>query len=117
MTGKKNSVPTDPLIEQLLERVNAALAKSELPAHMALHPQSAKASYFIAAPRPRMTRQDMERIATDGVFAEMERVLADVPAATRAELTALLEAASAKLKSTQAANESAEPSSLIYTIH
>jgi hypothetical protein len=83
---------------------------------MALRPDPAARSYFIAAPRPSLTLDDMLRPAKDAPFAETERLLGEMPAERRAELIAVLKQLESAL-ATERADDSAEPPSLIYALH
>ncbi len=116
MPGKKNSSS----IETLLDRLFAALAPAEgrprLDPHMALKPDPAARSYFIAAPRPALALDDMLRPGKEAPFAETERLLADTTPERRAELVGLLQALQEAL-ATERQDGSAEPPSLIYALH
>jgi hypothetical protein len=125
MPGKKNSpsieaLPIEALsIEALIDRLFGLLTPASgarLDPHMALRPDRAARSYFIAAPRPVLTRDDMLRPAREAPFAETERLLADMPAERRAELIATLRELD-KALAAERSDESAEPPSLIYALH
>lgn len=121
MPGKKNSSSIEALpIEKLIDRLFALLTPSggaaRLDPHMALAPDPAARSYFIAAPRPSLTLEDMVRPAKEAPFAETERLLADMPAGRRAEVIALLKDLESALAA-ERADGSAEPPSLIYALH
>jgi hypothetical protein len=106
------------LIDQLIDRLfELIIAPSEGPAlasHMSLTPP-AEASHFVKAPRPVMTRADMERPDAAGLIAELDRILEDLPADARAEALGILSALADALG--PAAEGDAQPSSLIYALH
>ena len=115
MPGKKSSSSIEALIDRLFALL-APAAKAHLDPHMALAPDRTAASYFIAAPRPALTLDDMLRPGKEAPFAETERLLADMPAGQRAELLALLKELE-KALTAEHDDGSAEPPSLIYALH
>jgi hypothetical protein len=115
MPGKKSSSSIEALIDRLFDLL-APAGGPRLDPHMALAPDRAAASYFIAAPRPSLTLDDMLRPSKEAPFAETERLLAEMPEERRAELLALLKELEKALTAEQA-DDSAEPPSLIYALH
>jgi hypothetical protein len=116
MPGKKNSRSIEALIDRLFELLAPANGAPPLDPHMALAPDPAARSYFIAAPRASLTLDDMLRPAREPAFAETERLLADMPAERRAELLTVLKELQVALAA-QRPDDSAEPPSLIYALH
>jgi hypothetical protein len=116
MPGKKNSPSIEALIDRLFELLAPVNGTPPLDPHMALTPDPAVRTYFIAAPRASLTLDDMLRPDKGPAFAETERLLADMPAERRAELLAVLKQLQAALAA-ERPDESAEPPSLIYALH
>ena len=106
----------DTLLDELFELLTADGKGSAVDSHMALRPDPKAQTYFIPAPHPRLSLEEMRRPDLTGAMAEVERVLADLSPATRAavieRVTALYEALAA-----EAEDGNAEPPSLIYALH
>ncbi len=117
MTGKKNSPSIEALLDALFEELSQRNGERALDPRMALRPDPEAQSYFIAAPHPRLTLDDMLRPDKAGTMAEVERVLADMPADRRAAFVARLRAAYEALAPETADGDDAEPPSLIYALH
>ncbi len=116
MPGKKNSPSIEALLDRLFDALTPAAGAPRLDPHMALKPDPAAPSYFIAAPRPALTLDDMLGPAREAPFAETERLLAEMPAERRAELLSLLKQLQEALAAERQDGE-AEPPSLIYALH
>ncbi len=116
MPGKKNSPSIEALLDRLFDLLAPADGAPRLDPHMALAPDPAAGSYFIAAPRPSLTLDDMLRPGKDAPFSETERLLVDLPEARRAELVELLKTLRQALAAEQQ-DGTAEPPSLIYALH
>ena len=106
----------DTLLDELFEVLKAEAAARGVDPHMTLKPDPSAKTYFIAAPHPVLSLEDMRRPDRTGAMAEVERVLADLsPAAHKAvveRVKALYEALAA-----EAADGTAEPPSLLYALH
>jgi hypothetical protein len=88
-----------------------------LASRMELRPDRSASSHFIVAPRPRLSRADMERIDSEGLMAEVARVLDDLPASAVDEVLARLARLSGDLRSARPEASSAAPPSLVYALH
>ena len=110
---------TDALLDELYALMFLGPDGPLLESRMLLGPASDASSHFIDAPRPALTRDDMARVSEQGLLAEVQRLLDDVPPAQSpvvmeriAAIIAALQAEDAK-----AFDAAAEPSSLSYTLH
>lgn len=106
----------DALLDELFELLTAGAQAHAVDPRMALAPDPAAATYFVAAPRPVLSLQEMRRPDESGVLAEIERVLADLSPAARSAIVARVEALRAALAAA-ADDGDAEPPSLIYALH
>ncbi|MFO1084058.1 MAG: hypothetical protein U1E21_05820 [Reyranellaceae bacterium] len=108
---------TDALLDALFDALTKDDGTPTVDSHMALKPGAA-ATYFVPAPHPTLTLQEMRRPDTADPMAEVARVLADVAPDRRAALVAALEAAYDALAAKAAdGGGPAEPPSLIYALH
>lgn len=111
-----NSNSTDLKIDALYDLLYVGGPGETLPSQMRLAPDPAAASYFEPVRSPVLTRADMERISTVGVAAEMDRLLADLPAEKRQRAVALIGDIASELALTDAPGDDT-PSVLIYAMH
>jgi hypothetical protein len=106
----------DTLLDELFELLAAGAGSAAVDPHMALKPDPTAPTYFISAPHPVLSLEEMRRPDLTGVMAEVELVLADLPPAKRAAVVerfkALYEALAAETE-----DGDAEPPSLIYALH
>jgi hypothetical protein len=107
----------DALLDALFEMLIAPDGKPALDPHMSLQPDPRAQSYFIPAPRPALTFEEMRRPDRDEAMAEVARVLADLPSERREALVAGLKAAYDALAAEAAEGGPAEPPTLIYALH
>ena len=106
----------DVLLDELFEALKAEAEARAVDPHMALKPDPAAKTYFIPAPHPVLRLEEMRRPDETGAMAEVERVLADLPPATRAAVVERVKALHSALAA-EAADGDAEPPSLIYALH
>ena len=106
----------DTLLDELFALLAAEGGGSAVDPHMALKPDPKARTYFIPAPHPVLSLDEMRRPDQAGVLAEVEHVLADLSQATR---TAVVERVKALYEALAAEAEDgdAEPPSLIYALH
>ncbi|WP_422002469.1 hypothetical protein [Reyranella sp.] len=108
---------TDELLDALFAALTAEDGKPALDPRMALRSDPAAGSYFIPAPRPALSLDEMRRPDREGPLAELQHVLADLPADRRAALIERVTALHAALATAAQGEGEAEPSSLIYALH
>lgn len=117
MSGSKNSSSIDAAIADLFETLIARPEGPMLDSRMALHPAPEKKSYFIPAPRPRMTRVQMEEISRNGLFAEVSTLFADIPEPNRGKIVEKMRKISEALAEEPSDESGSELSTLIYAMH
>lgn len=106
----------DGLLDELYQLVMPANGTQVLPSHMYLHRDPGRPTYFTPAPRPVMTRDDMEAVS-NGIFAVMAEILAELPPETRDQVIGKLKQIHAALKAEQASGSESSPSCLIYAMY
>ncbi len=115
--GSRSLNLTDAMLDELFALLFLGPDGPLLESRMALKPDLSATSHFIDAPRPVLTRQDMMRAGEEGMLAEAERLLVDLPPSRRGEVIDRIAAIIAALQSETANVPDAEPPSLTYTLH
>jgi hypothetical protein len=108
---------TDLLLDALFDMLVAPDGKPALDPRMALKPDPGADSYFVPAPHPNLTLEQMRRPDGGDTMVEVERMLADVPPEQRAVFVAGLKAAYEAMMAEAADGGPAEPPTLIYALH
>ena len=106
----------DTLLDELFELLAAEGKGRAVDPHMALKPDPNARTYFIPAPHPVLSLQEMRRPDLTGAMAEVEHVLADLPPGTRGAVVERVKALYEALAA-EAEGDDAEPPSLIYALH
>ena len=107
----------DALLDALFEVLTARDGTPAVDPHMALKPDPKATSYFVAAPCPVLSLEEMRRPDCGDAMAEVAHVLADLSPELRATLVARIKAVYDALAAEAADGAPAEPPSLIYALH
>lgn len=108
---------TDALLDELYELLFLGPEGPLVASRMQLKPDAGALSHFIAAPRPSLTREDMARGGGEGLLAEVDRLLDDLPPSRREDVIERIAVIIAALRTEAAVVTNAEPPSLTYTLH
>lgn len=107
----------DQLIDDLYELLISGKSGFAIVSRMPLHPDPKRLAYFTPAPRPVLTKTDMDFISLNGAFAGVEQLLEDVPPAIRAEALLKMRAIHDALTLEPATDGQTDPPALIYAMH
>lgn len=107
----------DVLLDELFDALTTAEGNPTIDPRMALKPDLAARSYFVPAPRPSLTLEEMREPDTIDAMVGVERILVDLSPELRAEMVTRIKAVYEALTAEADARGPAEPPSLIYALH
>jgi hypothetical protein len=107
----------DTLLERLYDDLFCRSVQGVLEGRMLLRSDASMISYFIRPRRPRLTKTEMTRIETRGLFNEIEYLFDDVPAERRDLILAQMKAICDRLAKRDLPAQTAEPPTLIYPLY